>query len=56
MYRLRSRSMSALCRVCLVIMVLGPMLHSLALADTTMAEICGTCQAEVFAKGGKFLG
>jgi gluconolactonase len=55
MYRLRSRSMSALCGVCLVIMVLGPMPHSPALADTTMAEICGTCQAEVFAKGGKFL-
>ena len=55
MYHLRSQSMSAFCGVCLVIMVLGPMLHSPALAETTMAEICGACQAEVFAKGGKFL-
>ena len=55
MYRLRSQSISTFCGISLVIMVLGPMLHSPAWAETTMQDICGTCQVEVFAKGGKFL-
>ena len=39
MYYLRSQSMSAFCGVCLVTIALGPMLHSPALAETTMQEI-----------------
>ena len=55
MYDLRSQSMMAFCGICLLIMTCGTMVHSLALAETTMEEICGACQVEVFAKGGKFL-
>ena len=55
MYHLRSQSMSAFCGICMIIMTCGTMVHSPALAETTMEEICGACQAEVFAKGGKFL-
>src|SRR4029453_5862071 len=55
MYHLRSQSMIAFCGIGIIIMICGTMVHSLALAETTMEEICGACQAEVFAKGGKFL-
>jgi hypothetical protein len=55
MYHLRSQSMIAFCGIGMIIMTCGTMVHSPALAETTMEEICGVCQAEVFAKGGKFL-
>jgi gluconolactonase len=47
--------MIAFCGICLLIMTCGIMVHSSALAETTMEEICSACHVEVFAKGGKFL-
>jgi len=51
MYHFRSPSMSAFCGICMIIMTCGIMVHSPALAETTMEEICGACQAEIFVKG-----
>jgi hypothetical protein len=55
MYHLRSQSMIAFCGICMIIMTCSTMVPSPALAETTMEESCGACQAEVFAKDGKFL-
>src|SRR5712691_11378418 len=55
MNRLEYQAASALCVIVVVATVLGAAMNTAASAETTLGELCGTCKAEVFVKGGKFL-